>query len=311
LLLNLAAIVGPTAVGKSSIAIEVARILNGEIISCDSMQVYKGMDIGTAKVSKKEQSIVPHHLIDIIEADQPFSVAEYKGICKQLIGKLNDMGKLPILVGGTGLYYQAVVDDYDFFPMETMKKIREKWNKLIDERGLDYAYQYLKAVDGDYAAKISPNDQKRIVRSLEVYEITGKPFSAQQKKKPDAYNLAVVGLYLERQKLYARIDARVEEMLQKGLIEEVKNLRLKGYDLSLNSMQALGYKEVYLYLEGFITKEEMIDEIKRETRRYAKRQYTWFNKDKRIYWINIKDYPDKKSLAQKISEYLGGQLYRM
>ncbi|MBC7074875.1 MAG: tRNA (adenosine(37)-N6)-dimethylallyltransferase MiaA [Syntrophomonadaceae bacterium] len=310
-MLNLAAIVGPTAVGKSSIAIEVALKLDGEIISCDSMQVYKGMDIGTAKVSKEKRKIVPHHLVDVVEADQPFSVAEYQSICKQLIKKLNTEGKLPILVGGTGLYYQSVVDDYDFFPMETVQEVREKWNRLIDEKGLDFVYKRLKAIDEDYAAKISPNDRKRIVRALEVYEITGRPFSDQQTKTPNAYNLAVVGLYLERQELYARIDARVEEMLQKGLIEEVQGLRLKGYDLSLNSMQALGYKEVYLYLEGLVTKDEMINEIKRETRRYAKRQYTWFNKDRRIYWINITDYPNESSLAEKISRYLEGQLFHV
>lgn len=311
LLLDLAAIIGPTAVGKTRVSIEVARKVNGEIISCDSMQVYKGMDIGTAKATDEEQNCITHHLLSILEIDQDFSVAQYQEKCKELILSINAKNKLPILVGGTGLYYQAVVDDYHFFPIESRQKVRKKWDNIVDEKGLDFAYEYLKLVDRDYAIKISYNDRRRIVRALEVFELTGNPFSIYQKKNKNTYNLAAVGLYLERQELYNRINQRVNDMFKNGLIEEVHDLRQQGYDLSLNSMQALGYKQVYYYLEGFITKEEMIEDIKKETRRYAKRQFTWFNKDKRIYWINIKDYPEPDLLVRKISTYIEGQFNRV
>jgi len=311
LLFDLAAIIGPTAVGKTTISIEVARELNGEIISCDSMQIYKSMDIGTAKATSEEQNLITHHLLSVVEPNQEFSVAQYQKICKNLIASINARDKLPILVGGTGLYYQAVVDDYQFFPMKSGQKVREKWNKIVDQRGLDYVYEHLKSIDKDYASKINCNDQKRIVRALEVFELTGNPFSIYQKRKKNTYNLAAVGLYLERQELYDRINQRVDDMLKNGLIDEVQTLRQQGYDLSLNSMQALGYKQVFYYLEGFITKEEMIEDIKKETRRYAKRQFTWFNKDKRIYWINIQDYPENDLLVRKISAYIEGQLNRV
>lgn len=308
MLLKLAAIVGPTAIGKTEISLLVAEKLDGEIISCDSMQVYKGMDIGTAKVGKEERKRIIHHMIDIVDPGVNYSVADYQKEVKILIKDINSRGKLPILVGGTGLYYQAVVDDYKFFPMPAKDEVRRRWEKAVEEKGLTWAYEYLQNVDPDYAAIISPNDQKRIIRALEVYDLTGKPFSGFQTRDNSCYNLAVAGLYMERDELYRRIDQRVEEMIEKGLIDEVYELVRKGYDLTFNSMQALGYKQVWYYLNGFLTYEEMLREIKRETRHYAKRQYTWFKKDKRIMWLNVKDYPSSTSLAQKISDYIAGQL---
>lgn len=310
-MLKLAAIVGPTAIGKTEVSLQVAANLSGEIISCDSMQIYKGMDIGTAKAGIEERQLVPHHMLDIVPPDRNFSVAEYQHMVKKLIEDINNRSKLPIMVGGTGLYYQAVVDNYDFFPLESQRETRNKWNYIIAERGLDYAYHELYRVDPDYAAKIAPVDQKRIIRALEVYELTGTPFSALQKKKQKTYNLSSVGLYIERQELYQRIDKRVDEMISKGLVEEVICLRQKGYNLSHNSMQALGYKQVLYYLEGFLNWEEMLREIKRETRRYAKRQLTWFKKDKQIIWINASDYGTQKALAQNISAIIEGQLSNM
>lgn len=304
-LYKLAAIVGPTAVGKTSTSIKVAQTINAEIISCDSMQIYKYMNIGTAKASPAEQAVVPHHLIDFVRPNEDFSVAQYQKMAQKLIYGLNEKGKMPLLVGGTGLYFQAVVDDYTFFPLESRQKVRDYWNEIIEKKGMDFVYKHLTSIDPVYAAKISANDQKRIVRALEVYELTGESFSSQQKKRENTYNLVVVGLYLERPALYKRIDWRVDEMLKRGLIEEVQTLREKGYDLSLNSMQALGYKQVYNYLEGFVSWEQMAEEIKRETRRYAKRQYTWFNKDKRIHWIDVQEYPNDDELARKISVYIG------
>lgn len=306
--LRLAAVVGPTAVGKTGLSINLALQMSGEIISCDSMQIYKHMDIGTAKAGERERQQIVHHLIDIIEPDEDFSVADYQGLCKKIIVDVNSRGKLPILVGGTGLYYQSVVDDYEFFPMESMQIIRDKWQNIVNEKGLPEVYKYLQSIDEEYANKISSNDSKRIIRALEVYELTGRPFSSLQKKEAGAYNLAVIGLYMERDKLYQRIDRRVDEMLKTGLIDEVQHLKDQGYNLSHNSMQALGYKQILYYLGGFISKEDMVNEIKRETRRYAKRQLTWFRRDKRIKWLNLDDCSDDDQLLKKISTYIEGQL---
>jgi len=301
---KLAAIVGPTAVGKTRIAIEVAKRLNAEIISCDSMQIYRGLDIGTAKATPEEQNGIVHHLIDVVDPDEDYSVARFQEQAKSIIQELNQKKRLPLLVGGTGLYYQALVDDYTFYPLESHQKIRRQWNNLIKEKGLDYAYNYLQSIDPQYASTISLNDQKRIVRAIEVYQLTGQPFSALQTKSQHAYQLAVVGLYLEREQLYQRINLRVEQMLDSGLIKEVTLLRDKGYNLNHNSMQALGYKQVSSYLEGFLSEEEMIEEIKRETRRYAKRQLTWFRKDPRIHWINPGEYSNDDLLLENISSYI-------
>lgn len=305
---KLAAIVGPTAVGKTKIAIELAKRFDAEIISCDSMQIYRGMDIGTAKASAEERQAVVHHLIDVVDPDEDFSVAEFQKQAKEIIIELNRQNKLPLLVGGTGLYYQSVVDDYTFYPMESRQEIREQWQSIIENQGLDYAYSYLQSIDPQYAALISANDQKRIVRAIEVYRLTGKPFSSLQSKSLQVYDLTAFGLYLEREELYHRINLRVDQMLANGLVDEVVGLREKGYGLQHNSMQALGYKQVLYYLDGFLSKSEMVNEIKRETRRYAKRQYTWFKKDSRIQWINVNDCRDKSTLLEKISSHIEGRL---
>ncbi|MGR6835806.1 tRNA (adenosine(37)-N6)-dimethylallyltransferase MiaA [Syntrophomonas erecta] len=304
----MAAIVGPTAVGKTSLAIKVARKIQGEILSCDSMQVYKKMDIGTAKATPIERQEVAHHLIDVVDINNPYSVADYQCQAQQLIWDLNQVGKLPILVGGTGLYYQAVVDQYQFFPMVSQQKVRRYWQERVKYQGLEKVYKHLESVDPGYAAKISSHDEKRIIRALEVYELTGKPFSSQQKRQVDRYNLVAVGLYLEREQLYDRINRRVDLMLEQGLIDEVKGLWKQGYDLRYNAMQALGYKQVLFYLEGFVTFQDMVEEIKRETRRYAKRQYTWFKRDKRIVWIDVGRYSEDE-MVEKIYTRWEGQLY--
>lgn len=302
---KLAAIVGPTAVGKTRIALQVAAFLNGEIISCDSMQVYRGTDIGTAKASQREQQKVKHHLIDVVAIDENFSVADYQRKAREIIKQVNINGKLPIMVGGTGLYYQAVADDYQFYPMEKKDAVRNRWKEIIQQKGIQYAFQYLQQVDPEYSRIISSTDEKRIIRALEVYEITGQSFSSLQTRNRNSYHLAAVGLYMERQQLYDRIEQRVEEMLARGLIEEVEKLRRQGGNLQQNAMQALGYKQVLYYLDGFITKKGMIEEIKRETRRYAKRQITWFKKDKRIHWLDAGNCPEPK-LVKKICTCIEG-----
>jgi tRNA dimethylallyltransferase len=308
-ILKLAALVGPTSVGKTELSISLAQKIKGEIISCDSMQVYKGMNIGTAKASHAEFSMASHHLIDIVNPDVVFTVADYQNLAQQEIISITERGNIPILVGGTGLYYQAVVDDYDFFPIESKEAVRCKWEQACLENGIDYLYEQVLLVDREYALKIGPNDKKRMIRALEVYDLTGQAFSDFQTRNRHAYNLAVVGLFLERDHLYARIEERVDKMIADGLVEEVAELRERGYDLSLNSMKALGYKQIYCYLEGLITWQETLQDIKRETRRYAKRQYTWFNKDKRIHWINVADYSKPDILLEKIYNIMEGQLY--
>jgi len=308
---KLAALVGPTAVGKTGLSLILAEDMRGEIISCDSMQVYKGMDIGTAKAGAFEREIVPHHLIDVVEPDMCFTVADYQKAAVEAIRNISARGLLPIMVGGTGLYYQSVVDDFDFFPMESRDAIRHKWEQVYSQMGIDYLYEQVLSVDRDYAIKIGSKDKKRMIRALEVYEHTGKPFTEFQKRNTNSYNLAAVGLYLEREQLYARIEERVDKMIKQGLVEEVAKLREKGFDLSLNSMQALGYKQVYYYLEGMLGWDETLQAIKQETRRFAKRQYTWFNKDKRISWINVSDYKEMTTLAKKICSLMEGQLYGM
>ncbi len=308
-MLKLAAVVGPTASGKTDLAIKLAQKLGGEIVSCDSMQVYKGMDIGTAKAKKKERSAVPHHLIDIVDIDQDFSVAQYQRLAKQTIAEINYRDNIPILVGGTGLYYQAVVDNYQFFPLQSKQPVRKKWEHFIDESGLDSAYLILQKVDKTYSEIVSSTDRKRIVRALEVYELTGKPFSTFQKRDQTTYTLAVAGLYQEREELYRRIDQRVDQMIEEGLIDEVSALRqTKNYHDDLNSMQALGYKQIIAYLNGFIDRESMINEIKRETRRFAKRQFTWFKRDKRIFWIETGKNIKEEIILEKMCTHIEGHL---
>jgi tRNA dimethylallyltransferase len=310
-MLKLAALVGPTGVGKTEISIGLAERLGGEIISCDSMQVYRGMDIGTAKASVEDRKGIAHYLIDLVESDAIFTVADYQKLAQEKIKTISEQGKIPMLVGGTGLYYQSVVDNFDFFPMEAKEAVRRKWEQVYNEHGMQYLYEKALAIDKEYVLKIGTNDKKRIIRSLEVYDLTGQAFSNIQTRNRNTYHLIAVGLYLERSQLYARIDERVDQMIVDGLVEEVAHLRERGCDLSLNSMQALGYKQVYSYLEGMLSWEETLRDIKRETRRFAKRQYTWFNKDKRIKWINVAEYSNTTRLLEKICDLMEGQLFRV
>jgi tRNA dimethylallyltransferase len=303
-----AAIVGPTAVGKTRLAIELAKILNGEILSCDSMQIYRGMDIGTAKATKEEQAEIPHHLIDIVDPDDDFTVADYQKKAQEIIIQLNVRGKLPLLVGGTGLYYQAVVDDYNFFPMHSRMEARKKWENLTDQHGLEFVYKKLQTLDPEYAGKISSNDRKRIIRALEVFDLTGRPFSEFQTRNIGKYNLVAIGLNVNREDLYLQIEQRVDEMIEMGLVDEIMKLLEADYGPELNSMQALGYKQVYCYAEGLLTYTEMLNEIKKETRRYAKRQLTWFRKDNRITWISPQEFSDYSEMVKNISSFMAGQL---
>ena len=282
-------ILGPTAVGKSKLAIELAKKLNGEIISADSMQVYFGMDIGTAKPSKEELEEIPHHLINIVAPDKNWSVSDFVSNAKNIIEDIIKRGKLPIIVGGTGLYLNALIQGYAFPIIEANKAIRERLEGEAKAFGSPHLYEKLKKVDPDAAAKIHYNDLKRIIRALEVFELTGKPISKMQVKDEESlpYELVVVGLDMDKKKLYEKIEERVDQMLKIGLIDEVQGLIKEGYDNKLTSMQAIGYKEVAEHLHGKYTHDELVNILKQNTRNFAKHQMTWFRRFKNVNWFDV------------------------
>ena len=280
-------ICGPTASGKTALSIELAKKINGEIISCDSMQIYKYMNIGTAKPTLEEQKEVKHYLIDFVEPNQRYSVAEYKKDAEKAIAKILEKGKTPIIVGGTGLYIDSLIYGIEYPEIELDEEYRKELEKEIEEKGLESLYNKAKEIDNKAMEKISPNDKKRIMRVLEIYKATGKTKTEQEiesRAHEVKYEYKVFAIKMDREKLYERINKRVDLMVEKGLIEEVKDI-LKRYDKFPTAMQGLGYKEVVEYLQRKITKEEMIDKIKIQTRRYAKRQITWFKKNKQTIWI--------------------------
>lgn len=284
-------ICGPTASGKTALSIELAKQINGEIVSADSMQIYKDMNIGTAKPTKEEMQGVKHYLIDFVSPDERYSVADYKQEAKKAIRKILKKGKVPIVVGGTGLYVDSLIYEIEYPNMEFDEEYREKLEKEVEENGLEGLYEKAKEIDNEAIKKISKNDKKRILRILEIYHATGKNKTDQEKesrKKEIEFDYKVYALKWDREKLYERINKRVDIMLEQGLIEEVKKVYEK-YNEFPTAMQGLGYKEVVEYLENNITKEEMIEKIKQETRRYAKRQITWFRKNKQTIWLNAED----------------------
>lgn len=279
---------GPTASGKTSLSIELAKQINGEIVSCDSMQIYKDMTIGTAKPTKEEMDGIKHYLLDFVSPDQRYSVAEYKKDAENAIEKIISEGKVPIVVGGTGLYLEALIYNIEYQNIEEDMEYRNKLYEIEREQGLSKLYEMASKIDSKAMEKISPNDKKRICRVLEIYHLTGKTkteLEEESRKNEPKYNYKLFGITMDREKLYERINLRVDIMINQGLLDEVKNL-LEKYNNFPTAMQGLGYKEVVEYLNGLITKDEMIDKIKMETRRYAKRQLTWFRKYKNLIWIN-------------------------
>lgn len=306
-------IAGPTAVGKSKIAVELASVINGEVISADSMQIYKKMNIGTAKLSSEERIgsngvIVPHHMIDIIEPYENFSVAEYQKMANKKIEEIYERGKQPLLVGGTGLYINSVIDDYEFEKMPQNEQFRRNLYEIAKEKGNQYLYNILEQIDIDAAKKIHVNDLKRIIRAIEYYEVTGKQISKKnivKAKKSDYYNLAYFGLNCSRNLLYKKINKRVDDMLNRGLLDEIKYLIEIGVPLTSNAMQGLGYKQLAMYLKGTLTYDEAVKRFKRDTRHYAKRQLTWFKKDKRIIWINLDKETSVSNVVEKIKVKIG------
>ncbi|WP_010093281.1 tRNA (adenosine(37)-N6)-dimethylallyltransferase MiaA [Ornithinibacillus scapharcae] len=282
------AIVGPTAVGKTKLSIEIAKAYNGEIISGDSMQVYKGMDIGTAKIKKEEMHGVPHHMIDIKNPDEDFSVADFQHSVQKYIKEIASRDRLPIIVGGSGLYIQAVLKDYNFSSEKRDDALTKKLEKEMDTYGIKVLYDRLQKVDPIQADKIHPNNYRRVIRALEVYEKTGLTLSEFQAQQQGAshYDSLLIGLEMDRPLLYERINQRIDVMIEEGLLSEVKQLMDNGYE-NYQSMKAIGYKELVPYFHGETTLEEAVEILKRNSRRYAKRQYTWFKNKMEVNWYKI------------------------
>lgn len=286
---DLIVITGPTASGKTSLSIELAKIIGAEIVNADSMQIYKYMDIGTAKPTPEEMGNVTHHLIDIVEPSEAFSVARYCELAHKVIDDIHKRGKKAIMVGGTGLYIDSVVNNIQFTQMEPDAQYREELNKIADERGNEYIYDMLRAVDVSSAEKIAVADRKRIIRALEVYKTTGMTITQHNelsRSVPSKYNTAIFAINTDRERLYDKINKRVDIMLEAGLVDEVKRMLDMGVDSFCTSMQAIGYKEIVEYLHGNMTLDEAVEAIKQGSRRYAKRQLTWFRRNSDIIWIN-------------------------
>ena len=284
-------ICGPTASGKTALSIELAKKVNGEIVSADSMQIYKDMNIGTAKPTIEEMQGIKHYLLDFVAPDERYSVADYKIDAKKAIKEIVEKGKIPIIVGGTGLYIDSLIYEIEYPNIEFDENYRKELEEQVRKEGLDKLYEQAKLIDPQAVEKISKNDTKRILRILEIYHATGKTKTQQEiesRKKEVEYDYKVFALNWNRETLYERINKRVDIMIEQGLIEEVERISRK-YNKFPTAMQGLGYKEVVEYLEGFLTKEEMIEKIKKETRHYAKRQLTWFRKNKQTIWLKGED----------------------
>ncbi len=297
----LVVLTGPTAVGKTKASIDLAKSIGGEIISADSMQVYRYMDIGSAKISKEEMEGVPHYLVDVLDPREDFHVVKFQEMAKSAMEEIYSHGHIPILVGGTGFYIQALVYDIDFTNKDEDTSIRRKLEAFADQEGLTALHERLRKVDPKSAELIHANNKKRVIRALEFFEQTGKPISEHnevEKSKESPYDFRYFVLTDDRQRLYNRIDQRVDLMIEKGLVEEVKGLREMGCKKDMVSMQGLGYKEILEYLDGDTSLEEAIYKIKRDTRHFAKRQLTWFRRERQVIWLNKENYQTEEALIE-------------
>lgn len=280
---------GPTAVGKTSLSISLAKAVNGEIISADSMQVYKKMDIGSAKIRSEEMQGIPHYLVDVLEPEEEFHIVKFQQMAKKAMGDIYSRGKIPILVGGTGFYIQAVTKDIDFTEAQQENDYRKELEALAEEKGGEHLHEMLRKVDPVSADAIHAHNVKRVIRALEFYNQNGSPISAhneEQKQHESPYNLAYFVLNMPRELLYERIDLRVDQMMKEGLLEEVSRLKEEGCHRGMVSMQGLGYKEILAYLDGEYPLEEAVRVLKRDTRHFAKRQLTWFRREQELTWVN-------------------------
>ncbi|MDO6655693.1 tRNA (adenosine(37)-N6)-dimethylallyltransferase MiaA [Anaerobacillus sp. 1_MG-2023] len=304
---KLVTVLGPTAVGKTKTSIELAKVLDGEIISGDSMQIYRGMDIGTAKVTEDEMEGIPHYLIDIKQPTESFSAAEFQKLATELVTDINRRGKVPIIAGGTGLYVKSVTHQYAFSEAKEDSEYREQLEQMADKEGPIAFHERLKDVDPVSYETIHPNNVRRVVRALEVYHVTGEPVSASKDALPEQspYNLVNVGLTMDRDVLYERINQRVDLMVEAGLLEEAQSLYDEGVR-NCQSVQAIGYKEIYRYLEDRVSLEDAIMELKQNSRRYAKRQLTWFRHQMAMDWYDMTEHREEK--IQEILKVVAGKL---
>lgn len=300
-------ITGPTAVGKSDLAVKLAKLLKTEIISADAMQIYKGMDIGTGKITKEETQGIVHHMIDIVSPDAEYSVSDYVEQVKVMISKLNFENKIPIIVGGTGFYLNSLINGYNFSTSAKNDEVREKWNKLYETNGAEFIYNSLKEVDPVSAEKINCNDIKRLIRALEIYETTGKPKSEVATSEENIYDCLMIVLTREREELYNKINCRVDKMFELGLVDEVNSLI--EYQ-NCQSMQAIGYKEVVKYLKGYASLDDVVEEVKKNSRNYAKRQMTFFRwiKTPNKHFINYENYDE---IVEIITHFIHGEVLRV
>ena len=299
-------IVGPTAVGKTKLSIEIAKRFNGEVISGDSMQVYKGMDIGTAKVRSEEMEGVPHHLIDIQEPCEPYTAAEFQRQVNSSIASIQAAGRLPIIAGGSGLYIQSVLYGYQFGEQKRDEERTAKLEKELETVGADVLHARLQAFDPDEAEKIHPNNHRRLIRALELYETNKTRSSAGNSRnlEDSPYKPLVIGLEMDRSLLYQRINERVDQMIAAGLVDEVKTLVARGYQ-DCQAMNAIGYKELIPFIQGDMQLDEAVELLKRNSRRYAKRQYTWFRNKMDVQWHEIRPEHAEKSFSAILSEVAG------
>lgn len=298
---------GPTSVGKSALSIALAKAVGGEIISADSMQVYRHMDIGTAKITPSQMQGVPHHLIDEFVPDEEFNVVRFQQLSRRYMEQIYDRNHIPILVGGTGFYIQAVLYDINFTENESGSSYRARLEQLLRERGEEYLYALLKEADPESAEIIHPNNSKRVIRALEFLELTGNKISEhnkEQREKESPYNYCYFVLNKDRGALYQSINERVDQMLREGLLDEVKSLAAKGYTRDMVSMQGLGYKEMLAYLNGEYTYDEAVEILKRDTRHFAKRQLTWFRREKDVIWVNRDHFKSEEELLKHLLKVL-------
>lgn len=304
---TLIVVVGPTASGKTALAIDLAKAVNGEIVSADSMQIYESMDIATAKPLPEELAAVPHHLIGFVPVETPFSVADYAVLARAAINEIMNRGKIPILCGGTGLYVKAIIDNVQYsetIPSDEL--LRERLRLFAEQKGNDALWKRLETIDPETARRIHPNNVGRVIRAIEVMEVSGRSIrehEADSRREPCPYHVIELGLrYQDREKLYQRINQRVDKMVEMGLPEEVKTAREKG--LTATAAQAIGCKELYGWLDGDETLAEALERLKQSTRRYAKRQLTWFGADKRVLWIEPDALLNGETVQDKAMEIL-------
>ncbi len=302
----LIAIVGPTALAKSKLALNLAQGFDGEIVSADSRQVYRYMDIGTAKPSLEERSLVRHHVIDVVDPDDDFSLALFHQLANQALKAISRGGKIPFLVGGSGLYIWSLLEGWSLPQVPPHPEFRRNLQARAQAEGSDVLYEELQGLDPVAAERIDPKNMRRVIRALEVYQATGKPFSQLHQKQPPPFQILIIGLTAERDELYRRIDSRVDDMIRRGLVDEVKGLLQRGYSLSLPSMSGLGYKQIGMFLQGEVDLRSAIQNIKYETHRFARHQYAWFRlSDQRIHWFDI-----KQKYEELVKELISGFIQR-